>query len=64
MPDGRLHKMLDTTGSIARYWIGSIITSKMGTSFPYGTALINITACVMIGFSLTFLANRASGACQ
>lgn len=47
-------------GSIARYWIGSIITSKMGTSFPYGTAVINITACVMIGFSLTFLANRAS----
>jgi CrcB protein len=30
----------------------------MGTRFPYGTFVINITACVIIGFSLTFLAKR------
>lgn len=30
----------------------------MGTKFPYGTFVINITACVIIGFSLTFLAKR------
>jgi CrcB protein len=31
----------------------------MGAKFPYGTFVINITACVIIGFSLTFLARRA-----
>jgi CrcB protein len=30
----------------------------MGTRFPYGTFVINITACVIIGFSLAFLGKR------
>ena len=47
-------------GSMARYWVGSTIASRMGTKFPYGTFVINITACVIIGFSLTFLARRAN----
>ena len=46
-------------GSLARYWVGSTIANRMGTKFPYGTFVINITACVIIGFSLTFLAKRA-----
>jgi len=32
-------------GSIARYWVGSTIASRLGTKFPYGTFVINITAC-------------------
>ena len=46
-------------GSMARYWVGSTIANRMGTKFPYGTFVINITACVIIGFSLTFSARRA-----
>ena len=46
-------------GSIARYWVGSTIAGRMGTKFPYGTFAINITACVIIGFSLTYLGKRA-----
>ena len=45
-------------GSIARYWVGSTVASRLGTRFPYGTFVINITACVIIGFSLAFLARR------
>ncbi len=45
-------------GSIARYWVGSAVANRLGTRFPYGTFVINITACVIIGFSLTFLAKR------
>ena len=30
----------------------------MGTRFPFGTFVINITACIIIGFSLAFLAKR------
>src|SRR5208282_4699468 len=46
-------------GSIARYWVGSTIANRMGTKFPYGTFVINMTACVVIGFSLTYLGKRA-----
>lgn len=46
-------------GSIARYWVGSTIAGRMGSRFPYGTFVINLTACVIIGFSLTYLGKRA-----
>lgn len=45
-------------GSIARYWIGSTISGRYGTKFYYGTFVINLTACVIIGFVLTFLGRR------
>ena len=46
-------------GSIARYWVGSTVAGRMGIRFPYGTLLVNLTACVIIGFSLTYLGRRA-----
>ena len=46
-------------GSIARYWVGSSIASRMGIRFPYGTLIVNITACVVIGFSMTYVGSRA-----
>ena len=45
-------------GSVARYWVGSTISGRMGTRFPFGTFVINITACVIIGFALTYLGKR------
>ncbi len=45
-------------GAIARYWVGAAIADRMGTKFPYGTFVINITACLIIGFSLVFLDRR------
>lgn len=45
-------------GSIARYWVGSTISVRLGTRFPYGTFVINITACIIIGFALTYLNRR------
>jgi CrcB protein len=46
-------------GSIARYWVGSTISGRIGARFPYGTLVVNITACVIIGFSLTYMGKRA-----
>jgi CrcB protein len=46
-------------GSIARYWVGSTVAGRMGIRFPYGTLIVNITACVIIGFSLTYMGKRA-----
>jgi fluoride exporter len=45
-------------GSIARYWVGSAISSRLGIKFPYGTLIVNVTACLVIGFSLTYLGRR------
>ncbi len=45
-------------GALARYWVGVTVTGRMGTRFPYGTFVINMTACAIIGFSLTFLSRR------
>jgi fluoride exporter len=46
-------------GSIARYWVGSSISGRMGTRFPFGTLVINLTACIIIGFTLTYFGKRA-----
>lgn len=45
-------------GAIARYWLGSYIGGKMGTRFPYGTFVINISGSFLIGLILTLLAER------
>jgi len=46
-------------GSIARYWVDSAISGRTGIRFPYGTLLVNLTACIVVGFSLTYLGRRA-----
>jgi CrcB protein len=46
-------------GSILRYWVGSTISGRMGAKFPYGTFVINMTACIIIGFTLTYFGKRA-----
>lgn len=46
-------------GSMARYWVGATISGRWGAKFPYGTFVINLTACLIIGFVLTLLGKRA-----
>ena len=46
-------------GSAARFWVGTAVAGRMGTRFPFGTLIINITACFIIGLSLEFLNHRA-----
>ena len=45
-------------GSIARYWVGSTIAGKTSHRFFYGTFVVNLTACLIIGFSITWLTQR------
>jgi CrcB protein len=47
-------------GSIARYWVGSTVASRLGTKFPFGTFVINLTACLLIGFTMTILTRRTA----
>lgn len=45
-------------GSILRFWAGTYVSARMGTRFPYGTLVINITASFLLGVIMTVLAER------
>ena len=36
-------------GSVARFWVSSVVASRYGTAFPLGTLLVNVTGCFLIG---------------
>jgi CrcB protein len=45
-------------GSVARYWVGSTVGSRLPIRFPFGTLIVNLSACLVIGFTLTWLSER------
>jgi len=45
-------------GSILRFWAGGIISNRMGSRFPYGTFVINVTGSFLIGLILELLAEN------
>jgi CrcB protein len=47
-------------GSVLRFWLGTYVSNRFGSRFPYGTFVINVTACFLIGFVLTLLAQRTA----
>jgi fluoride exporter len=42
-------------GSVLRLWAGGYLSTRLGTRFPYGTFVVNITASFLIGFVMTLL---------
>lgn len=45
-------------GAIARFWLGGYVSNRMGTRFPWGTFVINISGSFVIGLIVTVLAER------
>jgi CrcB protein len=45
-------------GSILRFWLGGLVSNRMGSRFPYGTFVINITGSFLIGLILTLLTEK------
>lgn len=61
--DDTMHKYLlvgmgGFAGAIARYWMGTLVTQRLGLRFPYGTFLVNVSGCFLIGFFMYLLAER------
>src|SRR5579864_2966939 len=46
------------TGSLARYLIGTAIMSRLGSRFPLGTLVINVTGSFLIGLIMTLLTEQ------
>ncbi len=40
-------------GTIARYLLGGFVYRLAGTSFPYGTLVVNVSGCFILGFLAT-----------
>ena len=45
-------------GANARYLVGGWVTDRIGTSFPIGTLLVNVTGSFAIGLFLTLIGER------
>ena len=45
-------------GSIARYWLSTAIADRVVSGFYFGTFVVNISACLLMGFTLTFIEKR------
>ena len=45
-------------GTLARYSLQGLVQIKMGSTFPYGTLLINLTGCFFLGLIGQLLLNR------
>jgi fluoride exporter len=45
-------------GTLARYGLQGVVQIKMGSTFPYGTLLINLTGCFFLGLIGQITLNR------
>ncbi|MHB1004240.1 MAG: fluoride efflux transporter CrcB [Chloroflexota bacterium] len=45
-------------GANARYLVGGWVAERLGPSFPFGTLVVNVSGCFVIGLVLTLLVDR------
>jgi CrcB protein len=45
-------------GTLARYGLQGLVQLRMGSGFPYGTLLINLSGCLLLGFIGQITLNR------
>lgn len=37
-------------GSVARHWLSETVAARLDVPFPWGTFLVNVSGCLLIGF--------------
>ena len=45
-------------GAVLRYWAQGLVYNRMGSAFPYGTVLVNIVGCFVIGLLMVSMEER------
>lgn len=45
-------------GALSRYYLSLWIGKLLGTHFPYGTLLVNLSGCIGLGFFFTLVTER------
>jgi fluoride exporter len=46
-------------GTLLRYWLSGFIARRYGETFPYGTLIVNLVGCFVIGFLFYLFYDRA-----
>lgn len=45
-------------GAIARYQVAAMIQSRIPAGFPWGTFVVNVSGCLIMGVAMTLLTDR------
>jgi fluoride exporter len=45
-------------GALARYELSAMIQARVPTGFPWGTFIVNVTGCLVMGMATTLLTER------
>jgi CrcB protein len=48
-------------GGICRFWISNSVYWLVGRQFPYGTLIVNITGCFLMGLLFALILERFNG---
>ncbi|MBA3661557.1 MAG: fluoride efflux transporter CrcB [Gammaproteobacteria bacterium] len=48
-------------GGVFRYWISNISYLFLGRQFPYGTLIVNVSGCFLMGILFVLLIERLNG---
>jgi len=50
--------LFGAVGTLARYGLQGVVQVRTGGTFPYGTLLVNLTGCFLLGLIAQFTMNR------
>lgn len=45
-------------GALARYGLGGLVQTRMNAVFPYGTLVVNLAGCLLMGFVMALITDR------
>lgn len=45
-------------GGVFRYWVSTSVYALFGNEFPYGTLVVNISGCLLMGLLSVFILER------
>jgi fluoride exporter len=48
-------------GGVFRYWISNITYGLLGRQFPYGTLVVNVSGCFLMGLLFVLILERFNG---
>lgn len=45
-------------GAATRYWLSGVVHERWGSAFPYGTLVVNVVGCFVIGLLMASMQER------
>ena len=45
-------------GTLGRYWLSGVVARRYGETFPFGTLIVNLIGCFLVGLLFYLLQER------